>query len=87
MTRRDGRFFLELPHWRGLMNGAVFCLTMIAVRAWLGPGGALGDFGIRHAFGYGLVFGVLMYLYALWKERSRARTARRNGVSGAGPET
>lgn len=78
-TEERKPFILEKPLWRGVFNGAVLCLLMIGAQAqgWLGPSTEVTGADVYRAVVYGVVFGGVMYVYSLWRQKrqEKARAA------------
>jgi hypothetical protein len=70
-------FILEQPLWRGVFNGVVLCLLMLGAQyqGWLGPNTDVTGEALYRAVIYGVVFGLVMYLYTLWRVKRQSRTA------------
>ena len=70
-------FILERPLWRGVFNGVVLCLLMLGAQyqGWLGPNTDVTGEALYRAVIYGVVFGLVMYLYTLWRVKRQSRTA------------
>ncbi|WP_420404562.1 hypothetical protein [Nisaea sp.] len=78
-TEERKPFILERPLWRGVFNGVVLCLLMLGAQAqgWLGPSSEVTGGDVYRAVVYGVVFGAVIYLYALWRQKrqEKARAA------------
>lgn len=70
-TEERKTFFLEKPLWRGVFNGVVLCLLMLGAQSqgWLGPNTEIGGEDVYRAVIYGVIFGALMYIYSLWRDK------------------
>ncbi|MBO6560078.1 MAG: hypothetical protein JJ959_06050 [Nisaea sp.] len=76
-TGREERkpFILEKPLWRGVFNGVVLCILMLGAQAqgWLGPSTEVTGEDVYRAVVYGLVFGAVMYVYSLWRQKRQEK--------------
>ena len=71
-------FILERPLWRGVFNGIVLCLLMLGAQyqGWLGPNTDVTGEALYRAVFYGVVFGLVMYLYTLWRVKRQEPDGR-----------
>lgn len=73
-------FILEKPLPRGIFNGVVLALLMIGAQhqGWFGDNMPVRGADVLRAVLYGLVFGGVMYLYALWRQKRQEKRSNGN---------